>query len=179
MLLDNLNKFKQSLDREGIIFTFCGPMSHDIVEGLGGALRNKMMEDDISRTVSSKVFSIFVEQVQNVINYSEEKAPENSEMSFGIVVVGKKDDSFFVMGGNQIANNKVAELKENLIQLQSMNKDELKQFYKKKRKEEPKSSSKGAGIGFIEMARKSSKPIKFNFENLNKDSSFFTIEIIV
>jgi len=60
-----------------------------------------------------------------------------------------------------------------------MNKDELKQFYKKKRKEEPKSSSKGAGIGFIEMARKSSEPIKFNFEKLTNDSSFFTIEIIV
>jgi len=178
-MLENLNKFKQTLDVRGIIFTFCGPMSHDIVEGLGGALRNKMEEDEVSRTVSSKVFSIFVEQVQNVINYSQEKDPNDSEMSFGIVVVGKSDDKFFVTGGNKITNEKVEKLRNNLTQLQQMNKEELKQFYKQKRKEGPDEHSKGAGLGFIEMARKSSEPIEFNFEKIDEESSFFTVEIKV
>jgi hypothetical protein len=178
-MLESLNNYKQSLDNEGIIFTFCGPMSHDIVEGIGGALRNKMAEDEVSRVVSLKVFSIFVEQVQNVINYSQERVPSNSEMSFGIVVVGEKNNKFFIMGGNRIENSKVPKLQENLKELQGMNKDELKELYKRKRKEGADKDSKGAGIGFIEMARKSSEPIEFNFEKLDEKNSFFTINIRV
>ncbi len=178
-MLKNLNRFKQILDEEGIIFTFCGPMSHDIVVGLGSTLRNKLEEDEVSRTVSSKIFSIFVEQVQNVINYSKVNDSMSDEMSLGIVIIGKKDDKFFISGGNNIANDQIEELQNNLTQLQHMNQEELKQFYKHKRKECSPSNSKGAGIGFIEMARKSSEPIEFNFENIDSYKSFFTITIIV
>lgn len=178
-MLESLYSFKNSLDSKGIIFTFSGPMSHDIVEGIGGALRNKMAEDEVSRTVSTKVFSIFVEQVQNVIHYSNEKSSTKSDMGFGIVVVGKEGEKFFVMGGNRIANSKVDQLRTNLEQLQKMDKDELKQFYKEKRKMGGGEDSKGAGIGFIEMARKSSIPIEFSFEKVDEDTSFFSTKITV
>ncbi|MEA3490383.1 MAG: SiaB family protein kinase [Campylobacterota bacterium] len=179
-MLKHLNELKQSLDTEGVIFIFCGPMSHDIVVGLGNTLRMKLQEDEVSRTVSSKIFSIFVEQVQNVINYSEDKDSENHDMSLGIVTIGKKGDKFFISGGNNIANDKIKKLQRHLTQLQQMSQDELKQFYKLKRKETNSLDGKGgAGIGFIEMARKSSEPISFNFETIDSVKSFFTIKIIV
>jgi len=178
-MLENLNKLKRELDREGILLTFCGPMSHGIVEGIGNALRNKMEEDEVSRNITSKVFSIFVEQVQNVIHYSCEPVLEDEGMRFGIVLVGKTDEYFFVMGGNKVSKSQVTQLRENLTMLQSMNKEELKALYRKKRKEAPHSASKGAGIGFIEMARKSSAPIEFSFEDLDSNYSFFTVKIKV
>ena len=177
-MLEDLHQLKKDLDMEGIVFAFSGPMSHEIVEGIGGTLRNKMNEDAIDKTLSSKIFSIFVEQVQNVINYSTEKNPQESDMSYGIVVVGKQDNKYFVMGGNRMNTESVEPMRKNLNHLKSLDKEELKQLYKKRRKEGSEVTSKGAGIGFIEMARKSSEPLEFRFDKLDDKNEFFTIKII-
>ena len=66
MLKQSLYSYKDALDREGVIFTFCGPISHDIVEGVGITLKSQMEESDVKRTTAMKVFSVFIEQVQNV-----------------------------------------------------------------------------------------------------------------
>jgi hypothetical protein len=176
----NLYDYKQELQDDGIIFSFSGPMSHEIIEGIGSAIRVKIGEgENGNKQVALKVFSIFVEQVENVINYSTEKDHEDSQMSFGIVVVGKKEDYFFISGGNKIQTTKVAKLESNLSELAAMNKDELKVHYKERRKAAKEDDSKGAGIGFIEMARKSTKPIEYSFETIDSEYSFFTIKISI
>ena len=176
----NLYNYKQDLEKDGIIFSFSGPMSHEIIEGIGGAIRTKIGEgENGDKKVALKVFSIFVEQVENVINYSVEKEHEESLLSFGIVVIGRKDEHFFISGGNKLANSKVAKLEENLKKLSLMDKDELKVYYKERRKAEKEEGSKGAGIGFIEMARKSSKPLQYTFEKIDENHSFFTIKISI
>ncbi len=178
-MLESLYRYKKDLEQNGIIFSFAGPMSHQVVEGIGNALKVKMEEDSIKKTVTMKVFSIFVEQVQNVIHYSDEREPQMSDMAFGVIVVGKEDDRFFIYCGNRIKNSNVSKLKTNLQELAQMDKAQLKEFYKKKRKEGSDNQSKGAGIGFIEMARKSTKPMEFDFESIDGDHSFFTIKIVV
>ena len=176
----NLYDYKQKLQDDGIIFSFSGPMSHEIIEGIGSAIRVKIGEgEDGDKKAALTVFAIFVEQVENVINYSVEKDYEDSQLSFGIVVIGKKEDHFFISGGNKIKSEKVKQLESNLSKLISMNKDELKVYYKEKRRAAKQDDSKGAGIGFIEMARKSTKPIEYSFEKIDTEYSFFTIKISI
>ena len=176
----NLYNYKQGLQEDGIIFSFSGPMSHEIIEGIGSAIRVKIGEGaEGDKKAALKVFAIFVEQVENVINYSVEKDYEESQLSFGIVVIGKKDGYFFISGGNKIHSSKVEKLKSNLDKLTGMNKEELKLYYKEKRRASKEDDSKGAGIGFIEMARKSTKPIEYSFQEIDDAYSFFTIKISI
>jgi len=176
----NLYDYKQKLQDDGIIFSFSGPMSHEIIEGIGSAIRVKIGEgEDGDKKAALKVFAIFVEQVENVINYSVEKDHIDSQLSFGIVVIGKKDDHFFISGGNKIQTAKVERMESNLSKLIAMDKDELKVYYKEKRRASKENDSKGAGIGFIEMARKSTKPIEYSFESIDAEYSFFTIKISI
>ncbi len=178
--MNSLFKHKQELDSDGIIFSFSGPMNHEIIESIGCAIRVKIGEGaEGDKKVALKVFAIFVEQVENVINYSVEKDPVACTHSFGIVVVGKKDGLFFISGGNRIESAKQVKLEKYLTSLAAMDKDELKVFYKKQRRAEKSGDSKGAGIGFIEMARKSSKPLEFNFQKIDEQHSFFTIKICI
>ncbi len=180
IILNSLYSYKQNLERDGIIFSFSGPMSHEIIEGIGGAIRAKIGGgEDGDKKAALKVFSIFVEQVENVINYSVEKDSKNCSMGFGVVVVGKKDGVFFISGGNRIEREKQGKLEEYLTKLAAMDKDELKVYYKERRRAGKEDDSKGAGIGFIEMARKSSKPLEFNFQKIDTKYSFFTINISI
>jgi len=174
--------FQQNLEREGIMFSFVGPVSHNVVEGVGTVLRNKMQIEAVSTNVSLKVFSIFIEQIQNVIRYSADRIPEDdldSEISFGMLIVGEKDDQYFLVGGNRVSQEQKDRLEGSLYKISKMDKDQLKQYYKEQRKADPSEYSKGAGLGFIEMARKASEPIKYNFERIDEENYYFTIESIV
>lgn len=174
MLSQALHNYKNSFDKEGAILTFCGPISHDIVESVGMTLKSQMQKNNISRTTIMKVFSIFIEQVQNVIYYSYEK--DKGSKGIGIIMVGEEDNKHFVIGGNKIKTSKITALRNNLQKLIAMNQDELKVFYKEKRKCNDNKKSKGAGIGLIEIAKKASQPLEFSFEKIDDKHSFFSIK---
>jgi Family of unknown function (DUF6272) len=104
---------------------------------------------------------------------------ENELVGVGMLTVGIDDGHYFVMSGNKLPSAKVEKLRSKLENLQSMNQDELKQYYKEQRRMEPDSDSKGAGLGFIEMARKVSKNIEFDFHKIDDENSFFTFKATV
>ena len=57
-----------------------------------------------------------------------------------------------------------------------MSKDELKALYKEKLRADPEEGSKGAGLGFMEIARRASKPIEFDFADVDRDYAFFALK---
>ena len=182
-MLDNLYKFKQELNQRGIFFCFSGPLSQDLLVEIGDTLRNKMAQEEASSSTILKVFSMFVEQAQNIIHYSAERipldTPDQTTLSSGIIVVGYEDQRYYVLCGNLIDNEAVSTLREQLTKLQQMNKDELKRYYKEQRKQEAHESSKGAGLGFIELARQSITPVEFNFQQVDNNYSFFSLKTAI
>ncbi len=60
-----------------------------------------------------------------------------------------------------------------------MSKDELKEYYKAQRRKSPEEGSKGAGLGFIDMAKKASEPIEFDFKPIDEKVSFFSLKTVI
>ena len=54
-----------------------------------------------------------------------------------------------------------------------LNQDELKQFHKQKMRETAISDKGAAGLGFIDIARKTRNPLEYHFERIDKNNSFF------
>jgi hypothetical protein len=59
-----------------------------------------------------------------------------------------------------------------------MSRDELKVYYKECRKKKKTDSVKGAGLGFIDMARKSSRPLDYSITPIDGENSFFTMKVV-
>jgi len=175
----NLFKLKKQLGEQGITFCYSGPVSKDLMNEISEVFEQKMKMEDVNRSTVGKVFSMIVEQIENIMKYSDEiitDATLQKELRVGIIVIGRcEDDMFFVMTGNIIHNHKVGKMMNKLTTIQQMNQIELKQYYKQQRRKDPDKDSKGAGLGFIELARRSSCPIEFNFEKIDEKASFFTI----
>ena len=181
-MLSNLHELKVMLNQQGLFFCFGGPISQELMVGIGDTLRNKMKFDDADSSTIVKVFSMFVEQSQNIIHYSAEKTPpgaEKPELSSGIIGVGFDNEYYYVSCGNIVYNEVVDSLTEQLSKLQVMNRDELKKYYKERRRNDTPEASKGAGLGFIELARKSVKPIEFEVQNIDDDFSFFSLKTTI
>ncbi len=184
-MLGNLYEFKKELNTKGIFFCFSGPISQDILVEIGSTLKHKMKMEEASNSTVIRVFSLVVEKAQNIIHYSAEKIPDKEdstnedELSLGIIAVGYDNDGYYVLCGNMIKNANVERLRKRLLKIQKMNKDELKKYYREKRKKNVDEYSKGAGLGLIEMAKKASRPIEFNFRKINDTYSFFSSKTVI
>ena len=181
-MMFRLYDFYQTMRKDGIIFCFSGPISQPIVEGIGETIKQKMELEDAGMNTTQKVFAIFVEQMQNVLNYSAEKITDESikdgEMRLGVLIIGREVDRFYVLCGNKVQKEHVGFLRERLDAIRGMDKEQLKNLYREKRKAAT-GEGKGGGLGFIDMARKAGEPIAYNFVDVDEDHSFFSIKVII
>ncbi len=174
---------KNDLDKKGVFLYFNGSISQDLLIQLGDTLKQKLKMEDVEAQTSMKVFSMFVEQMQNIIRYSvptRMSIPGNpADSRVGVLTVGYDGNYFFVASGNRVDNTEVIGISEKLEKIRSMDKDQLKAYYREMRKKDSPEDSKGAGLGFIEMARNASKPLEFEFSALNDRESFFTLITLI
>jgi hypothetical protein len=173
-ILTNIYELKKDLSKQGVFFCLSGPISQELVAEIGSTLEHHIAA---GKSTFLGVFSAFVENAQNIIRYSDEK---KDDLSLGIIAVGHEDGHYFVLCGNMVENDKIEKLVAKLTKIQKMNKDELKEYYKKQRRGRPPKESKGgAGLGFIEMARRASRPIEFSFKKINDKFHFFSMKTVV
>ena len=97
-------------------------------------------------------------------------------MSFGVLTIGKEGGDYVLLSGNLIRREDVERVSAKLNEIQGMDHDQLKRRYKLKLKEGPDEFSRGAGIGFIEIARRASRPIEFDFTDVDERHSFFALK---
>ncbi len=185
MLAKDQYDIRQHLHDQGILFCYSGYMNEAILSGIGQAIKQKLATEETDGKTIRGVFGIFVEQMQNVIRYSAERAssgivdPEGSALSYGLLTVGRVSDAYFVTCGNKIQSGDVARLRDHLGAIQHLDRDALKALYKQILRGEIPEGSKGAGVGFIDIARKASRPIEFDFIELDADYAYFCLKAYI
>ncbi len=182
MLAQSNYQIREALQEQGIIFCYSGYMTEAILASIGHAVKQKMVLEETDTKTARSVFSIFVEQVQNVIRYSAEREPEEAEaqassvLSYGLLAVGRESDAYFVTCSNKVQNDDVEQLNAQLAAIREMDQKELKQAYKRILKGDVPAGSKGAGAGFVDIAKKASRPIEFDFLPLDDEHTFFSLK---
>ena len=178
-----LFKYYEEMQKYGTILYFNGPVSQSVVEGIADMLRDKLKADSTGMGAVQRVFSVLVEQMQNIVRYSSERIERadgwEGEIAFGTLLVGREDDgNYFVACGNRIKNHEGEYIARRIDIIQGMNKDDLKTYYKECRRKKKNDSEKGAGLGFIEMARKAVRPLDYTIIPMDEDSSFFMMKVV-
>ena len=181
MLAKDMFEFRNYLQERGIMFCYSGYMTEDILTGIGDAIKKKLALDDADVKTARSVFAVFVEQMQNVIRYSVEREPPEaaagtSELSYGVLTVGKEGNQFFVTCANKVNSKDVDRLDRSLSEIRGMDKDSLKALYKQTLKGDVPEFSVGAGVGFIDIARKATRGIEFDIMNIDESHAFFSLK---
>jgi len=181
MLAQTLAKFRSQFQDQGISFCYSGYMTEDLLLGIGNAIKKKLEMTDLDKKKCKTIFSVFVEQMQNVIRYSAEREThvDKTDMSYGIVAVGELNDSFFVACGNVVQKDDAERLRDGLDKIKSLDKDGLKALWKETLKGDAPEGSKGAGVGFIDIARRAEGGIEYDFDPLDETRVFFAIKAFI
>jgi hypothetical protein len=182
----NILEYGKLLAEHNINMIYSGPLWAEGIDGMAEFLQKRLDMDEMPLSESQAVFSVFVEQMNNMLMYSAEKEkherPEtrSAETSSGIFVLGSHDKSYYVQTGNVIKDSSVGLLKERIDFLNKLDKKELRQFYKEQIKaENDNPESWGAGLGLTEIARRATSKIEYEFIPYGDGLSYFTMYVTV
>lgn len=164
MQLDLFSAFCNSADFNGVLFYYNGHLSQNVIATMGDALKQRLESQDTGGPKARKLFSSFIEMVQNAMHYSPTVSRTGEKI--GAVAVGRKDDKFYIVCGNLVEKQHVERIREKIEPLRNMTIDEIKQAYRQQLKNESHQQedalSKGAGLGFLTVARDASEPIEYS-----------------
>ena len=178
--LDFVYEFHEMMTDQKILLAYEGKISHDVTLAFTELAETKLNISETDEMVTQRVYHVMVECLQNICKHADdEKTGEFIEPGSGIFLVGMNEEGYRVTTGNAIANSKIEYLSSTIDEINSLNKDELKAVYKKKLVENRLSDKGGAGLGLLDIARKTGQKIEYNIKPINDKTSFFLLNIII
>ena len=176
----DMMEYHKKLREHNITLVYSGPLWAEGIGGFATTLKKRLEFDNLPLETSQEVFSVFVEQMNNMLMYSAEKTQLeadglHSEAPKGTFVMGVRGSQYFIQTGNVMENKMVGFIKDKIDYLNTLDKKELRKYYKQQRLENDNPESKGAGLGLIEIARRVSSKIEYTFTPYEEGYTFFTL----
>jgi len=180
----DMTEYNGMIKKLNIIMIYSGPVWQDGIKDIADLFQTRLDIDDISGSAAKSIFSVFVEQVTNVLMYSAEKkrfpqpGKDPIDISTGTLILGCKGQTYFIQTENAVKNESAELIKSRIDYLNTLDKKELRQYYKERLgADNDNPESQGAGLGLIEIARRATAPIEYKFEPISESISCFTMYV--
>ena len=173
----SLLDYYKGLDKSKIILLFKGAMSQNTLVRIGDLIRLPA-EEEGEDTYSKRLFAIMVEMAQNILFYSQEREISpvtGTNVGIGIVLVQQMPNQYQIVCGNIVNEKQKERLSTQCCTINKMNQEELREYYSMQRRKMVHENSKGAGLGLIDIARKSKNPLAYDFHALADSQYFFSL----
>lgn len=174
MSLKQLFELYKTIESKEVIFSFQGHISEQLLVSVLEVMEKNFTELESETKIKKKVINVLVECIQNL--YHHKKDLEN-EISPVILLVVKKDDGFYIQTGNYIEHEKSSALKSRIDTINSLSKEELKNYYQNELNQSTFSEKGTAGLGLIDIARKSGNKLEYEFLDIDEEFSFFSLNV--
>lgn len=157
-----------------LILVYEGEFTQEITKSVLSMAERNMDSIGEESNIKRKVFNVMVECLQNIVKHNEE-----NDSKAAIFMIGKQNDEYIITSGNAVKNDSIEILQTKLDKINSLDKDGLKSLYKETIKLTGISEKGGAGLGFVDMARKSGNKLEYDFQALDDDLSFFALKTTI
>ncbi len=156
---------------EDMNYIYKGQFSEDIAHYLLLLAERNIERNQLKGRLKKRVFHIMVESVQNITRHQDIIEEQNEQKA--MFAIQKFRNIYLVTTANLVKKLKVDYLKNKLETINSMTEEELNNFYKEVLMEDNFTTKGGAGLGLIEIARKSGNKLYYDFVDYNDEYSLF------
>ncbi|MCG5500577.1 biofilm regulation protein kinase SiaB [Ectothiorhodospira lacustris] len=178
----DLFSLRRQFNEDQILLCFNGPISRSLIEEIGNALRNYLEADNALPGAAMDVFGIYIELTQNIRHYVTRMGYDERDGSATVIVARNETGRYVIMAGNLVEREDGELLRNRVEELAAMDKVELKAAYKAQlRKPRDESVLSGAGLGLVDVARKSLEPVCARISPVNdgNDRVFFSLRAVI
>jgi len=178
MKASDLYALRERFTQERTLLCFNGPISRSLIEELGNALKTYLQAENAGSSEALDVFSAYIEMTQNIRQYSVQRGMPDA---IATVVIARTDSGHYVVSAGNLVDNADGErLVERVESLRSQDKAQLKATYKEQlRKPRDAEQVTGAGLGLIDIARRSSAALEATLTPHDSDRAFFSLSVVI
>lgn len=176
MKTDHINQFYKILQKENLCFIYQGDFSDGITDKIISLSEHSIhSSNQVMLKMKSKISFLIVECFQNIVRHGGGTPNDiNRTLTLPSLFSARStNDSVYITSANLVENKQIPLLKEKLENLNKLDKEAMKAMYMEILSNNQMSGKGGAGLGLVEMARKSGNPLEYGFENENDKLSLF------
>ncbi len=174
-LVDQIYGIEHMMVENQLLLAYKDNINEETSDQLISMVDSKMIGFDEEKKIKKKVFNVLVECLQNVSRHAEPEKGKDHESS--ILLIGRNETNFFIITGNMMDNDKTSYLKEKLEHINNLKPEEIRDKYKQLMSNMEFSEKGGAGLGLLDIARKSANKFEFDFRKLSDKKTYFTLKV--
>ena len=169
----------KNLDSSIVFIKHDGLLTQTEIQSMTEILENDMLCNNINISLLTNIVTIFIELSQNIMKYSKNETINCRLIDpSGVILVSKDDDcNYLIQSQNILSKEDKEKIEPKLIEINNLDKDEIKTKYKELRRSGQNTHEKGGGIGFYEIAKRCDN-IQYKFTKLNDDKFIFHLKVM-
>lgn len=167
----------QMMVSHNVILIYEGDFTQETTKSILNMAERNLESSGEESGIKKKIFNVMVEALQNIVKHSDEARLGKEGQPAAIFLIGHEHSRYSIMSGNPVKNVNLPNLKNALEHINSLDKEGLKELYKEIIKNTTISEKGGAGLGFVDMARKSGEKLEWSFVPMNDEFSFFCLKV--
>jgi hypothetical protein len=190
-LIENTWNLKELMSRNQLILLHSDHFSDNSCNYLLTLAEKKLKEHNTDLRTKKKIINIMIEAVQNISKHGcQDKdntvspllaigcsQPQNGDGEKPQNGDAEKSGTYFIITGNTITKGNKDYLNDRLDYLNSLTPEELKEYYMHTLRYHMITDNGGAGLGFLDMIRKSQNKLKYHFAPLSNKHYFFSFKV--
>lgn len=169
-------QLKDLMAGKKINMIWSGHISPGIGDEVLSITETKLSEDDIKTDMRRRTFGVMVEILENVTKYSPGRGAE-AEFGMPVAIIRCKKDDFVLTTGNLINTSGIVSLKEKLDMINKSGRKGLKQLFIDSLKSQTIDTDSTGIMGLIAVSWKSGSRLRYSFEPVNDNFSFYTLTV--
>lgn len=173
--LKYLEKFSKEEQRVVSVNHF-GVFSQDFINSIATSVEELLVSFGDEKKVIKRVFSILIEGLQNVRLHGE---TDDFGRQLSYLFLCKDAESYKIVIGNIILKSDQVKLESYLDHINSLEKEALKEMYRKILVDGYLSEKGGAGLGFLTLRLKSENELNYHIESVDPTKAMFTVEVLI
>ncbi len=174
-----LEAYFRKMQSDGIIMSYKGAATGGLISSMVEIVQNRLADIEPKLAIKKKVFSILIEILQNIYHHFEEVQiiNKNEDDIIMFVLARSETGNYYINSGNYMSRSHVPALQRRIDETNALSRDELKEKYRQVLNNGNLSDKGGAGLGIIDIARKSGNKLEYNFNHYNDNLSFFSLTV--
>jgi hypothetical protein len=173
--MSGILEMKWNKQSDKVVFSYMGKPTHEMIDLILEMSESKLRIIESRSNIVKRIVNVLIEILQNIFNHGEDFSVVDHQ-SFKYFLY-KRGDDYFIVTENFIKTQDVKNLVSKLDAYLSMSDEDITRTYRKTLDNGGFSNKGGAGLGLINIIRRSNGNLEYNFSKVDNENSLFRMSV--
>jgi hypothetical protein len=164
-----------AIQKEKLNYVYRGYFTSNFTSNILSLAQSNINDEETASEIKKRVYHVMVEGLQNISRH-QAGGIEDVGSTYGLFAVKKMQDRYILTTGNLIENERIGSLTNKIKKVNGLDKIQLKNYHKEELQNGKISEKRGAGLGLIDIARRSGSKLEYAFNPISNKLSYFYLQ---